>query len=201
MESVLVAVLALALGLLVGSWVGARLALRRYLAARAAIGAHAQLARLWPAELPERSAADIMAGVVRVVLGGRDYMLPVLPRAQSRAWLESLDTRFATLAGELEKAGNDTPLILTRLIAVADDLYDMLLSYDQSHVLPPKEEIDDVATDIEILRAVVEVWRAVNPLAATIAEAANPSPSGTSPEPSTMPPSATDGALTTSSTA
>ena len=38
---------------------------------RAMLGAHAQLARLWPAELPGRSAADILAGVIRGVLGDR----------------------------------------------------------------------------------------------------------------------------------
>lgn len=180
MPDLLVAGLALALGLLVGSGAGVVYGLRLAARRRAALGAHAQLARLWPAEIPGRSAADILAGVVRVSLGGSTYELPVLPRAASRAWLESLDARFAVLANELEAAGNDTPLIMARLVAEADALYDMLLSYDQQHVLPPKAEIDAVATDTEILRAVLEVWRAVNPLAATVAESTSvptPTPS------------------------
>lgn len=194
----LVAVLALTLGLLVGLWVGAGLGIRLAARRRAALGAHAQLARLWPAELPARSAADILAGVVRVVLGGRTYDLPVLPRAASRAWLESLDSRFAVLANELEAAGNDAPLIMSRLVAEADALYELLLSYDQQHVLPAREDIDAIATDTEILRAVLEVWRAVNPLAATVAEASvlTPTPS---PEPRTSRPAPTAGAPTSSS--
>lgn len=199
MESVLIAGFALAFGVLAGFWAGATRAIRIERARRAALGTHAQLARLWPAELPQRSAADILAGVIRVSLGGTWYELPVLPRAASRAWLGSLDARFASLAADLEAAGNDAPLILSRLVAESDGLYEMLLSYDQADVLPPKADIDAIATDVEILRAVLEVWRAVNPLAVTIAEGTSPSPSGTSPEPSTTPPSGTAGALSTSS--
>jgi hypothetical protein len=175
----LVALLALALGLLVGLWAGATYGLRLAARRRAGLGAHAQLARLWPAELPARSATDILAGVIRVSLGGTVYELPVLPRAASRAWLESLDSRFAVLAQELEAAGNDTPAIMARLVAEADALYEMLLAYDQAGVLPTREAIDAIATDTEILRAVLEVWRAVNPLAATVAETSvqTPTPS------------------------
>ena len=57
----LVAVLALTLGLLVGLWVGAGVGIRLAARRRAALGTSAQLARLWPAELPGRSAADILA--------------------------------------------------------------------------------------------------------------------------------------------
>lgn len=194
----LVAVLALALGLLVGLWAGAGLGLRLAARRRAALGAHAQLARLWPAELPGRSAADILAGVVRVSLGGTAYELPVLPRAASRAWLEQLDARFAELARDLEKAGNDAPVIMSRLVSEADALYDMLLSYDEHRVLPSRDDIDAIATDTEILRAVLEVWRAVNPLAATVAEASvlTPTPS---PEPRTSPPASTAGVQPSSS--
>lgn len=199
MPDPLVAVLALALGALAGFWGGATYALRLAARRRAELGAHAQFARLWPAELPARSAADILAGVVRVALGGHVYELPVLPRGASRAWLESLDARFADLANELEAAGNDAPVIMARLVAEADALYDMLLSYDQHDVLPPKAEIDAVATDTEILRAVLEVWRAVNPLAATVAETTESRTQTRSPEQPTMPPTPTAGSLASSS--
>ena len=198
MPDLLVAGLALTLGLLVGLWVGAGLGIRLAARRRAALGTHAQLARLWPAELPGRSAADILAGVIRVSLGGTTYNLPVLPRAASRAWLENLDTRFAELASELEAAGNDAPLIMSRLVAEADALYDMLLSYDQQSVLPSRDDIDAMATDTEILRAVLEVWRAVNPLAATVAEASGLTPTP-SPELRTSPPVSTAGAQPSSS--
>jgi hypothetical protein len=202
MPDLLTAVLALALGLLVGLGAGVAYGLRLAARRRAGLGAHAQLARLWPAELPTRSASDILAGVIRVSLGGRVFELPVLPRAASRAWLENLDSRFADLAIDLEAAGNDAPVIMARLVAEADALYDMLLSYDQAGVLPPRAEIDAVATDTEILRGVLEVWRAVNPLAATVAETTEPPERGSptpSPRPPTMPPTPTAGTPDTSS--
>lgn len=199
-ESVTV-LLALGLGLLLGAWAGATYGLRLANRRRAALGAHAQLARLWPTELPGRSATDILAGVIRVVLGGRTYELPVLPRAASRRWLESLDARFATLATDLETAGNDTPAIMVRLVAEADGLYAMLLAYDGAGagVLPSREDIDETATDTEILRAVLEVWRAVHPLAATVAQMSDESPTPTpSPTPPTSRPRRTAGRRTSS---
>lgn len=194
--------LALGLGLLAGAWAGASYGVRLAARRRDALGTHAQLARLWPAELPARSAADVLAGVIRVVLGGRTYELPVLPRAASRRWLETLDNRFAALGAELEQAGNDTPAILARLVAEADGLYDMLLSYDAAGqgVLPPRSEIDETATDTEILRALIEVWRAVHPLAATVAQMSNETPTA-SPTPPSTPRRRTAGARASSKTA
>ncbi len=198
----LVAVLALALGLLVGLWAGAGYGVRLIERRRQALGAHAQLARLWPAELPARSATDVLAGVIRVALGGKTYELPVLPRAASRRWLQSLDARFAALATDLEQAGNDTPAIMVRLVAEADGLYEMLLAYDAAgrSVLPPRADIEETATDTEILRAVLEVWRAVNPLAATVAQTSDQTPTA-SPEPPSTPRRRTAGRRTASKTA
>lgn len=187
--------LALALGFLAGLSVGALRARRQR---RATTGASVGFARLWPDKLPSRSATDILAGRVRVLLGGKVYDLPVLPRAASRRWLEGLDARFAALGGELEAAGNDTPRILTLLSTQTEALYELLRSYDQSNVLPPREEIDEVASDTQILRAVLEVWRAANPLAAALAERSEPSTSGTSPEPPITSRPPTDGAPITS---
>jgi hypothetical protein len=179
--------LALGLGLLVGAWAGSSYGLRLADRRRRAIGAHAQLARLWPEELPARSATDVLAGVVRVSLGGRVFEIPVLPRGASRRWLESLDARFASLANDLEQAGSDTPAIMVRLVAEADGLYEMLLAYDRAgaSVLPDRADIDEVATDTEILRAVLEVWRAVNPLAATVAQMSDETPTVSLSPPST----------------
>jgi hypothetical protein len=191
-SDVIALALALALGLLVGLGVGALRAFRIEARRRALAGGNAHLARFWPAELPARSAADILAGRVRVVLGGETYDLPVLPRAASRRWLETLDLRFAVLASDLEAAGNDTPVILGRLLSESDGLYEMLRSYDQGDALPPREEIDELVTDVEILRAVLEVWRAANPLAASLAETA-PTTAGSSPASLSSPPPPTDG--------
>ena len=196
----LVAALILALGFLLGVGFGAARAFRLAAQQRAARGANAALARFWPEQMPNRSAADILAGRIRIVLGGSVYDLPVLPRGASRRWIESLDARFHSLAGAMDAAGDDTPQIIALLLSQSDGLYEMLLTYDQSGVLPPRDEIDEQATDIEILRAVLEVWRAANPLAATLAgmETDEPPTNGSSPELPSTPPSPTAGGLTTS---
>lgn len=91
-------VLALALGLTLGVGLGAAYATRIAAIRRAALGTHTQLARIWPETMPDRSAADMLAGLIRIHLGGETYELPVLPRGASRRWLQSLDQRFADLA-------------------------------------------------------------------------------------------------------
>lgn len=195
----LVVALALALGFLLGVGVGAARAFRLTTQRRAAAGASAALASFWPEAMPERSATDILAGRVRLVLAGIPYDLPVLPRGESRRWLESLDLQFATLGALLDEAGNDTPRILTMVTQRQDLLVGFLKSYDTGNVLPETAYLDEFATDAEILRAVIEVWRAANPLAATLAGMPTEGPmAGTSPEQPSSPQPSSAGTLSTS---
>lgn len=196
----LVVALALVLGFVLGTGVGAARAFRLTAQRRAAAGASAALASFWPEAMPQRSAADILAGRVRLVLGGVPYDLPVLPRGESRRWLESLDLRFATLGALLDEAADDTPRILTMLAQHQTLLLEMLKSYDTGDVLPETEHLEEYATDAEILRAVIEVWRAANPLAATLAgmPSGETVTDGTSHEPLSMPQQSSAGTLSTS---
>jgi hypothetical protein len=203
-ELVLVAVLALALGLAIGSVLGARRTLALVMAGRSIRSGASRVASFMPATMPSRSVADILAGRLRLQLGATEYVLPVLARAPARRWLESLDARFASLAVDLESAGDDAAAILTRLVAEADAMYDMLLSYEAAAslpapVLPSRAEIDETATDAQVLHAVLEVWRAVHPLVASVADATpSPATTSTSPAPPSSPPPPTDGFPATS---
>jgi len=193
---------AFGLGAAFGAGLGALYVVRTLRARRAAFGAAAGLARFLPAAAPTRSAEDILAGRIRVMLGGAIYQLPVLSRAASRAWREQLDERFAALTADLEAAGDNAGQVLERLAAETDALLDMLLLYDQTGALPDRAEIDGTASDAEILRAVIEVWRAANPLAVTLIEADSATPtSGTSSGLPSGPHRPTAGPQTSSSTA
>lgn len=192
-------VLALALGFVIGLVAGARRAFNLVLSGRAIRTSSARIAGFMPSTLPTRSAADVLAGRVRVVLGATTHDLPVLPRGPARRWLEQLDARFAALAVSLN-AATDTPEIMTLLAGETDALYDMLLSYDQGGVLPSRDEIDETATDAQILHAVLEVWRAVHPLVASVTGSLDEPTSGASPAPTSTPPRRTTGAPTTSTT-
>jgi hypothetical protein len=120
------------------------------------------LAALIPAK---RSAEDIFAGRIRVELGGTTYTMPVRSRKANREWLESLDASFAALLGNLETI-DDPEAVLRLLYSATDEFLDALVSYDLTDALPPRAVIDEEASDPEIIRAVMEVWRAANPLVA-----------------------------------
>lgn len=178
----LVPALAATLGFVLGIAVGAARAFRLAAQRRAVAGAAAGIGRMAVDALPTRSAADILSGRIRIILGGLPYDLPVLPRRASREWLEALDARFAHIASELDEAADDKPRILSMLAGQQSDLLAMLRAYDQTNVLPDAQYVDDFVTDAEILVAMVEVWRAANPLAATLVEAADEPTGGISSE-------------------
>lgn len=183
-----IGLLILALGFVLGAWIGTAFMLRLIAARRSLAATGATFARLFPSDLPERSAADLLAGVVRVSIGGVLYTLPTLPMERSEDWLASLDERFAAVSTGIETAGDDLTAKLNVLMAGQDAMLDALYAYDLSNILPPREDAAKLATKTEILRAVIEVWRAEHPLAATLAETGSLTtwlPSG---PPSTSPP-------------
>jgi hypothetical protein len=194
--------IAVALACALSFTLGAALASMRFVrlerARRASFGAAAGIARVGLEALPTRSAADILSGLITIVLGGIPYVIHVLPRRASREWLARLDERFATVTAALEAADNDAPKILQLLTAHTDYMIEMLRAYDVEGVLPDNEFIETYATDGEILAAMVEVWRASNPLAAIGAEAAAETMAGTESAPLNSSPESTGGVLTTS---
>ena len=198
MDLVLVAALSLALGVLLGVGFGAARAFRLAQQRSAAAGASAVLARIWPDALPERSAADIMAGVVRLYLGDELFTLPVLPIAASRDWVARLDEEWAVLGAAIEEASDDSGQILSFLTAHTDKLRSMLRSYDRTDVLPDDAWIEIHATDAQVLRASVEVWRAAHPLAAIAAEGASSRTDGSGLVPTSTSPTPTAGVPSTS---
>jgi hypothetical protein len=189
--------LALALGTLAGYLVGGARVTAQVRRGRLVRKAGAALAPLLPETGPARTLADIFANRIRVRLGGITYELPVLPRAANRRWLESLEGQLAATAAAYQAAATDPAQVVPLLLGEAGVSYELLLSYDQAHVLPSIDEIDEIATDAEILRAVMEVWQAANPKAA--AERAPGATSTSSPGPSTSSAASTAGAPTTSS--
>jgi len=193
--------LAVMLGFVLGLAAGAARAFRLTARRRAAAGAAAGLARFGLGSLPTRTAEDILAGRVRVVLGGVQYALPVLPRRRSREWLEALDARFAEIASALDEAADDKPRILALLTTQTTGLLEMLRAYDVTDVLPAPEYLDEFATDSEVLVAMVEVWRAANPLADSLAATADEGTDGTSSALSSSSPPPTGGTRLPSRTA
>lgn len=200
MDVAIVAALALTLGLVLGYGAGVVRALRAEGRRRAAAGASGVLAQVWSDGAPTRNAADIWAGRIRITLGGAEHVLPVAPRKLAREWLGSLDARFATTAALLE--AKDVPDALRVLAAHTDSLYDLLAEYAAAVgvTLPVRDSELDFASDPEILRATVEVWAALHPLAVALAtsETSLTTTRGLSAASTTSSPTPTAGDATTS---
>lgn len=202
MDLVLVAALALALGILLGYGAGAVRTLRLEDRRRAAANAGSAIARIFPEAPPTRTPADILAGRIRITLGSVNHVLPVLPRRAARAWLESLDERFRSTAELIE--AQDVDGALRALMAHTDAMYDLLVSYAAGGgvELPVRDSEFDMATDTEILRATLEVWSALHPLAVGLVSAETSPTPGSSPASMTSSPESSGGepaTLTTSS--
>lgn len=112
--------------------------------------------------LPARTPGDVLAGVVRVRLGGVDYTLPVLTIAENREWQAALD---ATLGRSIaDVPGDDAGGMIEAAMATTDGLLDQLIAYDRTGVLPSREQIEATARPHELLMATLEVWAAASPL-------------------------------------
>lgn len=114
--------------------------------------------------LPERTADDILARVVRVRLGAHTYALPVLSIAANRRWKTALEDQLVGLFGAVESIEDeDLRGLLAAFSTVTDQLLDALERYDEQGVLPPRAELEEEASDIDVLLAVLGVWSAANP--------------------------------------
>ena len=113
--------------------------------------------------LPARSVEDILAERVRLSVGGQEYILPSLNLDDTEAWLAAIN---AEVAGLLASADGDADLgpLLSELQARQGRMVELLVSYDKTGVLPPVEELRKGLTPMGLIRAVLEVWRAANPL-------------------------------------
>lgn len=147
--------------------------------------------------LEPRSIEDVFAEIVRIELGGELYTLPVLTIRENREWKRSLEVVIVELLADATAAGDDRGAVLTALAADPGPLLDVLVSYDRTGVLPPRDVIEDKATDVGVIRAVMEVWRAANPLVDTglaWIETIDP-PTSEPPQPMSSQLPSTDGAL------
>ncbi len=114
--------------------------------------------------LPPRSMEDILFERVRLVIGGEVYDLPALVIEKNEAWKASLEADLAGMLEALDEAGNDVMGIVTALTGEPGRLIGLLRSYDVTGVLPDDETIRASVTPMGLFRAVLEVWRAANPL-------------------------------------
>ena len=115
--------------------------------------------------LPERSAQDILAGEVHLRLGGHSYTLPVLSIAATRRWQATLEGSLATLFDTIEGSGDDLSAVMTALTGATPQMLDAVYAYDTSNVLPPREALEEEATNTDVMVASFTLWVVANPFA------------------------------------
>lgn len=138
--------------------------------------------------LPQRAIEDVLAGRLPVVLGGEVYHLPVRSIASNRRWVESLTVEMSEMLRAIAASGDDQTALATALMRVgAEQLLDLVLAYDDTEVLPPKEALEEEVKPHEVLAAVIAIRRVQNPLAdAGLAAAANAIAGTSSQEPTSL---------------
>lgn len=114
--------------------------------------------------LPPRPVEDILAERVRLVIGGEVFDLPVLTIAENRAWKERSDHELGLFIAGISFT-EDLAAVMEAFDGYDDTLMALLLSYDTTGALPPREAIEEGLTPLGLFRAVCEVWRAARPLA------------------------------------
>ncbi len=119
--------------------------------------------------MPERTAADIMRQRVLVRLGDHAYDLPVLKIAAARRWEEALGNGLVSVLRAVDDMGDDVTLegmysqLLAAFAGVPDELLTALLDYDTTGLLPSRELVEEQATEVDVMVAVLSVWRAGHP--------------------------------------
>ena len=114
--------------------------------------------------LPARSIEDILAERVRLTIGGEAYNLPALNVEDTEAWLGELEGDLRGLLSLVEDAGDDAGKVFAELSAKPARLIDFLIAYDKMGALPDRDGLRRGLTPIGLVKAVLEVWRAANPL-------------------------------------
>lgn len=117
--------------------------------------------------LPERSAQDILAGRIRVTLGGEEFVLPSLTIAANDEWRERCSSELRTLFGAFESIESPVGL-LAWLDGTTDLQLRLLRAYDVGGVLPDDEWLRSHASPDAVLRAVLEVTAAAFPTFAVV---------------------------------
>lgn len=122
---------------------------------------------MFEALIPKRTPEDFASGVIRVRLGRRDIVLEELPMEAMDAWSAQVDQQLAVLLRDLD-AGEDTNSVLVALAQAKEDAIAALVLYPG---IPDEAYLRRNATNSQVLRALMGVWSAANPLVAAFVEA------------------------------
>lgn len=116
----------------------------------------------------ERTFEDMTAHRIRLILAGREWVLPVQDIGTSEDWWAALDARYRLILADIPS--DDLPRMMTAVMSLGTDtLLGFLYDYDKAGVLPrdadgqPDPDFRRSVYPYELLPAVWEVSLAANP--------------------------------------
>ena len=108
---------------------------------------------------PQRDTEDVLAGILRLTLARREYILPVLTIGENADWQ-------ATLTAEVQPLLDDALTMeqaLQVMAGLSDKLLAFLRSYDKTGVLPPPGDWERDIYPYELMSAVLAVRLVADP--------------------------------------
>jgi hypothetical protein len=134
--------------------------------------------------VPELDLADVIAGRIRLTLGGEEYVLPTKTIEQNEEWQAQINRQLLSLLNAAADPKSSDQDMVRLLFAMGPEMIDLLVSYDQD-TIPAKDVIRAKAQPHEVIRAVATIWANANPLVgAGIAGGTTPTPAGPTSAPS-----------------
>lgn len=135
--------------------------------------------------MARRSVEDIVAERIRIAFGDESYVIPVRSIASNERFVAAMEGELNAALATVADSGDDLQAIYVALAPLAGRLLALVAEYDETHVLPPLEELRGTARPMQAIQGALEVWQAVNPFA-DIGFAALLSGSLTMPSPAPM---------------
>jgi len=112
--------------------------------------------------IPERSAEDRAAGILRVAVGGAEKRLPTLPMNAAETWIQGLGAQVASLARGLDGADGAGDIISLAALGQSAVL-DAVASYDRSGALGGREWLRENADPEQLYVAFRQIVQVVFP--------------------------------------
>ncbi len=110
----------------------------------------------------ERSEEQALAGLLPVRMGGTVHAVPTLKIKDSRKWREKVREKLGFDPAKLDLSTD--PFQAIAAIADTDQLLDLVLTFDTTHVLGTRTQVEAKATDEEVWAAAWDMLGATFPL-------------------------------------
>lgn len=110
----------------------------------------------------ERSKEDILAGVLRIVVGGQEKLVPTLKLRAVREWQAKVAEKIGLIRPTLapDPSADTFHNVMSMTL---DGILDLVVAYDQTSALGGREWLEDHADPAQLYAAVVQMGQVTFP--------------------------------------